>query len=345
MRKTHLIGVSLFVSFASASGCSEDLGKCNEDEARRLIIDGEGRVLYAGQAILNQACAAGQCHASSATGELRQGAPKSLDFELVPAGLAKAGEASVQSGKPPLGLNAKAIAKLRKNQRVVFDNRELIWTQIVDGLMPPDGVGQSYREKAPGSEADPTMPCQKKEALGSITSSDSRKILRNWLACGSPVVETANEEISESVLTATPAGVPGTVGQQMPICFDPATCDDPITIDQVHELVFVPSCVSGCHEPGGAYSPFDLSTVEKSYAALMTDSPACEVPFVVQNDAKNSYIVTKMGGESDLEICSGNLMPLGASEPLDCAVRRVAAWINAGAPEPGAPAPGADAGM
>jgi hypothetical protein len=344
MRKTLLIGVPFAAILGLSSACSEDLGSCDEEEARRLIINGEGQVLYAGQAIINQACAAGQCHASDATGELRQGAPKSLDFDLNPAGSATGDEDSVESGD--LVLNAKAIARLRKNQRAVFDNRELIWTQIVDGLMPPDGVGQPFRDKAPGAEADITKPCEKKEALGSVTSSQSRSILRNWLACGSPVVEAADEEVSESVLTMQPAGLPGTVGQQMPLCISMEDCSKPITFDELYETVIVTSCVTGCHSPSGAYALFDLDGIDTAYESLIKDNGTncMDQPTVVPGNAAGSYIVTKMGGESDLTLCGGTMpafLPV-----LECGVLQMAAWINAGAPKPGEPAAGAsDAGM
>lgn len=343
MRKTQLIGVSLVATAALSSACSEDLGSCDETEARRLIINNEGQVLYAGQAILNEACAAGQCHASAAKDALRQGAPKTLDFDLNPAPIAAAGDPFVPSGELEIPLDAKALSLLRKNQRAVFDNRNLIWTQIADGLMPPDGVGQPFRDEQAGAEADLTQPCEKKETLGSITSAESRKILRNWLACGSPVVEASDMAVDESTLTMTPAGLPGSVGQQMPYCLNLDDCDLPITFDDLHAKLFVPSCKAACHEPGGQYGAFDLETVEKAYASLMGDSALCGgLPFVTVNDPANSYILTKMGGETEQTICP-QLMPAGAVTPLPCGTRQVAAWIRYGAPKPGDPAP--DAGM
>ena len=39
------------------------------------MVDGEGRILYAGQALVNGSCGAGRCHSDAAEGADREGVP------------------------------------------------------------------------------------------------------------------------------------------------------------------------------------------------------------------------------------------------------------------------------
>lgn len=349
-----------------SAGC-EDLGKCDEAKARSLVVNGEGQVLYAGQAIINRSCAAGQCHSSGATGDTRQGVPKGLDFNLEPAPVVPAGTKEAKNAVDSNGVlvDAKGLATLRKNQRKVFDERDDIWEQIDSKLMPPDGVGADFRNAEPGADIavdTKTAACTRgSKALNPISSGATRSIVRNWLACGAPVVEVSDESVSVSTLKQDPAGKPGTVGQQAPFCQD---CEAPITFDELYTNVFK-GCVAGCHTPGGiadpkSYDGFDLTDVDIAYDSLTgkgalggsDDCNKSDVPLVKKGDAKGSYIIAKMGGATlspaltDLALC-GSSMPLG-QPVLDCGVRQIATWINAGALAPGKGAgnsSSADAGM
>ena len=336
-----------------STGC-EDLGKCDETKARALVVNGEGQALYAGQAVMNRSCAAGQCHASAATGSQRQGVPKDLDFDLQPAPIVASGtKGGVASGSAQV--DAKALSTLRKNQRLVFDLRDDIWEQITDGLMPPDGVGADYRKAEPGYDVTVEGSTCKRgaDALKPISAASTKSVVRNWLACGAPVVEVSNAAIPVSVLTQKPEGRPGTVGQQMPFCQD---CDAPITFDQLYANV-LQTCVAGCHTSGGSASPdgydgFDLTDIDTAYASLTKagatgGSEACNTdpaPLIVPGDPAASYLVAKMGGSADspLSLC-GVSMPFG-QPVLDCGVRQMIKWIEEGAPEPGKAVDGAGAG-
>ncbi len=327
------------------AGC-DDLGKCDKDKARTLVVNGEGQALYAGQSILNISCAAGQCHSSGAKGAQRQGVPKDLDFDLQPAPAVSAtSDEGVPSGS--MQVNAKALAKLRRNQRLVFDRRDEIWDQIKDRLMPPEGVGAAFRKAVPGYDVtvDGARCKRGSDALGAISTKGTRTIVRNWLACGAPVVELSNNAVPVSVLTQTPAGRPGTVGQQMPFCQD---CEAPITFDQLYANVLGQTCVAGCHTAGGIappgdYEGFDLSDPQIAYESLTKKgatggSDDCNMPgapLVVPGDPAASYLVAKMGGgaASPLSVCDG-IMPFGQL-PLECGVQQVITWIKEGAPKPG----------
>ncbi len=348
-----------------SAGCN-DLGTCGKAEekrAREMVVNGEGLVMYAGQAIINRSCAAGQCHSSGAVGDSRQGVPKGFDFNLEPAAVAPAGAKDAVDSQGIL-LDSQGLASLRKNQRKVFDEREEIWEQIESKLMPPEGVGADYRSARPGAELTvdtKTGACGRGSMeLNPISSGATRSIVRNWLACGAPVVEVSNASVSVSTLRQEPKGKAGTVGQQVPVCQD---CEKPITFDDLYSNVFQ-TCVAGCHTAGGIADPedyegFDLSDVDKAYASLtegaLGGSDDCNkseaAPLVKKGDAKGSYIIAKMGGGlfstslTDLKLC-GSSMPQG-QPPLDCGVRQIATWINAGAlgPGKGTGSSSADAGM
>ncbi len=331
-----------------ATGC-DDLGKCDETQARKLVINGGGQAIYAGQSVINLSCAAGQCHAAGASGSARQGVPEGLDFDLQPATLVPGGqEGGVASGK--LQVDAKALSRLRSNQRLVFDRRAEIWDQIKDGLMPPDGVGAAYRKAEPGADVTVQGTTCKRgtEEVAPISAQATKTIVRNWLACGAPVVEVSDVAVDVSVLMQEPAGEPGTVGQQMPLCVD---CDAPISFDDLYANVLKQSCVAGCHTAGGLASPenydgFDLTDLDTAYASLTKagatgGSEDCNMPgapLVVPGDPAASYLVAKMGGgaASPLAVC-GATMPL-AQPVLECGVRQLIKWISDGASKPGEPA-------
>lgn len=342
------VGASLLM--LSAAGCEDDLGKCDETKARTLVINGEGQALYAGQAVLNDSCAAGQCHSSSAKGSDRQGAPAGLDFDLQPAAVVPpAGEGGVPSAG--LSLNSKQLSNLRANQRIVFDEREEIWEQIQDGLMPPDGIGENYRKAVPGGDVTVAGSTCKRgdEDVSPISKGSTKTILRNWLACGAPVVEASNASVPVSTLMQDPAGRPGTVGQQMPFCKD---CDAPVTFDELYDNVIATSCVSGCHTKDVAFGDFVIDGIDVAYKVLTEDTGGSEdcngkdVPLVVPGKPEESYIIAKMGGKDApmLTLC-GATMPYGQAV-LECGVKQMARWIKDGAKGPGeAAGMSSDAGM
>lgn len=329
------VGSALLVVL-SAAGCGSDLGKCDPNDlnnARTVVVNGEGQAIYAGQAVLNDSCAAGRCHSSSAKGAARLGAPAGLDFDLEPAPVVPAGPGGMAS--VGLILDSVALSRLRSHQRIVFDEREEIWEQVDDGLMPPDGVGEAYRRVTLGRKpvVSGTTCARGTEEVSPIGTSSTKAILRQWLACGAPVVEASNAAIAASELRKSPAGIPGTVGQQMPFC---ESCDGPTTFGQIYDNVLEPSCVV-CHNAKIKLGNLDLEGAEVAYDALtMTSGQTmnCKVPFVVPQKPEESYIIAKMGGSdiSKLPLC-GSPMPQG-SPPLSCGLQQLARWIKDGAMGP-----------
>jgi len=224
-------GILVLTALAS-TGCQEDLGKCDEAAARKPVIRADDQVMYAGQSIVVQTCATG-CHMSTAIGAARVGAPAGLDFDIGP--VASTTVAQVPVTLPDGGTvstaravsDTAALSGLRARQRMVYDQSSEIWEQVQDDAMPPKGVGDGFRLIADlgkffslgGGSA-----CSRGKTLGAITTSETREQLRNWLACGAPVVETQNAglALAADAKDATRVQVyPGTVGDQFPSL----TCD------------------------------------------------------------------------------------------------------------------------
>ncbi len=327
-RSTYLI--SGVWALALAGGCN-DLGECNDPAQGRVPVLVGTEVMYAGQAIIVKSCAAGSCHTAMTTPDNRCGVPRGLDFDISPAIAKPDADGGVAR------ISAEDMAQLRKHQRKVFDERHLIWEQVEKDLMPPDGLGESYRRASAGSLIDVSSgDCLATGKLAPITDKQTRELLRNWLACGSPIVEANVESLTK------PVG--GTVGDQFPAC---GPIEDP-TFENLYEVVLNTTCVAGCHEPDGSggAEDFDLSSPSVAYANLMgkdgkgmapTDCPTNDNPMITPNKPEESYFFAKVGGggdEAGKSIC-GFLMPLGFDGLPPASLDLVQRWIEAGAPGPG----------
>jgi len=131
---------------ALALGACDDLGECKDPALGRVPVLVGTDVMYAGQAIMVKSCASGVCHAQNATN--RYGAPAGLNFDITP--VSASGTMDTDAGA--VGEVAQAdLARLRENQRKVFDKRSSIWKQVARDLMPPDGVGEPFRTTTNGT--------------------------------------------------------------------------------------------------------------------------------------------------------------------------------------------------
>jgi mono/diheme cytochrome c family protein len=313
MKRSLVLGSTLAAAM-HLLGCSEDVGTCEDrNEGRDTVLVGSS-VQYAGQAIMNQSCANNGCHSSTAKGPARSGAPANLDFDLRPA---KAGDESENGdGDVVAEISEKELEGLRKRQHRVVDLRNDIWDQVKKDLMPPDGMFAPLRELKrvfTTDEADDV--CTGKDMFSPITDSETKEVLRNWLACGAPIVETNTELVQ--------ARTPGTVGYQYPMC--EATAEGN-TLAAVQTRIFDEYC-AGCH-PGT--NDLDLSSVAASYAALVDDDgDACNgKPFVTKGDPENSYIYEIVAEEEPG--CHAQ-MPL-TGDPLTAEeLKLISDWIEEGA--------------
>jgi hypothetical protein len=126
-----------------AAGCEPDLGECD-----MTMLGGSDTAPHTGQALVNGKCASGRCHSVDAKGDLREGAPADLNFDIVPTDTSPA-----------------AISKVRDGAEVVHDNREDMWGEIDEGSMPPGPPAGS----------------------GALSDTE-KETIRNWLACGGEVI-------------------------------------------------------------------------------------------------------------------------------------------------------------
>jgi hypothetical protein len=179
------IALLLAVSAHPLVGCVADLGPCDELEARRLVFtnDLEGAPAYAGQAMVITSCGnGGFCHADVAPAQ-RFGVPAGLSFDLR---VATAGH---------------DLERLRRAHGNVVDLAGRMYDAVVDDRMPPGGRSEDVRALA-----------REYRGLPPLESPEGRAILRNWLACGAPVVERVSDDRPDGVapIGAVVAAAPGT---------------------------------------------------------------------------------------------------------------------------------------
>src|SRR3954471_15142317 len=106
------------------AGCEPELGKCDDPNGARNPVLAPSGVMYEGQAILYASCAGGVCHASTATGDLRKGAPAGLNYDLAPVlttassddGGVPAISGDSDGGVSAIAVEPDALAGLRRRQ-------------------------------------------------------------------------------------------------------------------------------------------------------------------------------------------------------------------------------------
>lgn len=271
---------------------------------------------------MHRSCAAGVCHASGASGADRLGAPAGLDFDLPVSPVD-------EYGRPDPDYVERAR---RGRERILgFAGRILQW--IDQGAMPPKGsdVGD---EALPGyGHATYDLGrCRFGDPVPAVGTPEGREVLRNWLACGAPVVVGSDPALARFD--------DGEVGRIAPICVDDSTGAE-ITFQKVFDDVLRPSCAGTCHAPGGTHEKLDFSDIDAAYDSLMNELPddsdcAVEIApsFVDTEDVDRSYLLHKMSDStiprSERPIC-GDPMPSG--EPaLVLGAAKVREWISRGAP-------------
>lgn len=315
-----LISTLCFAAFSSAC---ESLGDCDDPNKGRNPVLVGGQVMYAGQSVIVNTCMS--CHSVDSKGEIRQGSPAGLDFDLRPL------SSSEQGADGKLVLDQNDLARLRAGQRKVFEERESIWKQIAKDLMPPKGKGEAFRQVDVGkpitgiSGGECTLEA---ESLGSISEGAARDAVRSWLACGAPIVEA-----NAGLLQQNQAG---TLGDQFPSC--QGTEPVAASFENVFDTAFK-SCPT-CHTPGGLWAALDLSTPAVAYTGLLgasgdgsANSLTCDSrPFVTPGEPDESYLMAKLQADPDKR-CQTGRMPFESGLPAD-QIELVRRWIEDGAVGP-----------
>lgn len=251
---------------------------------------------------------------------MRQGAPAGLDFNLTLVTSMDSATATEQ---------ARALLRV---QGVVHRHRDLIYGQVVGGAMPP-------RDTIP-TDASSYVYADGTEVPG-VGTGEGQELLRNWLACGSPVVErtTASPQpCSENadcpvtrfcdIAMGQCVGV-GDVVESRGMTIDPQWSN-------IHPFIVTTCATAGCHDATSRQSGLDLSDRAGAYTALTTTGPMMGASiscgghsgnYVVPNMPDASLFYDKVASETP---SCGTRMPFGT--PLSPSqLEAIRAWIAAGA--------------
>ena len=290
-----------------SGGCAVDLGTCDESAAMILAFDELGSPAYAGQAQLRTGCGNGAfCHSAQATGANRLGAPAELDFDMA---LAAVGP----------GAEEEATERLRRGVGAVRDYAETIFSEVDGETMPP--FGEATLTAHAGV---PRYRFEDGRRVPQVDTIEGNDILRNWLACGAPVVERT---------TPHPAGVTP-VGE--------VVTGRAVGIESTFTSIWTeflgPRCGQSCHGPTRPdeleASQLNMSTQAMAFAALV-GTPAAGVSCmsrgtlrVAPGNPDASLLLQKFDPQPSL---CGDAMPPGETVPSDF-VTVVREWIAVGAP-------------
>lgn len=343
MTSNRAVFALLMCAATAAAGCAEDVGPCPvETKGGQDTVLVNGEVQYGGQAIMNQSCAAGICHSSKVKGKARYGAPAGLDFDLQPVSDDDIkGPGTNSKGVGVAVLNDEDISHLRARQRKVFEERNRIWQQVKDGEMPPDGVGQRFKQlMSKIFDTDDATPCTAaRNGYMDITTKATQDVLRTWLACETPIVEVSSTAVAQN-------GVGGKAGFQYQVCEDVPNPGDggasdgggageggmmgnTITLETIIEDVFNGeySC-NGCH-PGVGGPDVDLSSADKAYETMVMKKDVVCVgkPFVTPGDPTKSYLYDLVS--MDEPACDPRMPLSGEMSAGD--IKKVEDWIKGGA--------------
>lgn len=295
-----VVGLAV-VGLCALVGCGADLGTCDMTVSMQLVYL-NGVPYYEGQGLVHQSCAGSQCHTVGAVGAARSGVPHGLDFDVE----------VLTSQSQPDRVNA-----LRDGISKVRDEASQMWTLIDSGEMPPGRAGER-----PGLAWKRDLDGMVDANLDGIDTSRGRDIVRNWLACGSPLVSAVQGSpyADEAALfgNVLPAGEMGVQP----------------TWDSIYASVLTP-CAS-CHRPGSTFPDLDFSSSDTAYTELVgkpaMNGGACNGrTLVVASDCQSSVLYKKLQPEGMATDLCGSPMPLGGTPIPSDQLQAVCAWIDAGA--------------
>jgi hypothetical protein len=303
-------------------GCESNLGTCDDWMAREVVLQEAGPPAFKGQALVEVSCASTFCHTPEAVGEARKAAPAGLDFHV---SVACTGG---QSCSP------EDIDRLRRNQRRVVSWAGRILRTVEKGDMPPGAEGRSVVDSNRSAFAYEDLAG---DPLPPIDSSEGKEILRNWLACGAPVVERSEPPGDEVPGTPCNDGSE-TVGDCI---VEGESCELMPTWTSVYDCVVRPLCVQ-CHGPEQPEfleaSALDLSSPAVAFSALV-DAPGAgdecngAGTLVVPGDPDASILIAKLEVRHDpgIEVCGDGMPTPPISAVPQAHIDVIRQWIAAGA--------------
>lgn len=281
---------------ASLAGCAEDLGTCEMNAATQVVYAADGTPYYAGQGLVQYGCSEGVCHSEVAVNDARKGAPHGLNFDLRPL--------------TPTSTPAN-ISALRAGVVKVRDEAGEIYGELTAGTMPPGAAGQ---------RPDPAWKLQSGQVanLPGVNTDVGIATVRNWLACGAPVVSGVTGAPADASQIASSAIVPA------------MTIQVGNTFESVYTNVLAP-CAAACHKPGGSYAALDLSTKAIAFGSVVGKAApgACASAgqLVTPGNCETSVLYKKL---TPTPGC-GAQMPLGGPYLSASNLDALCQWIKAGA--------------
>lgn len=320
-------------------GCGPDdpdLGVCDVELAYRVVYQaplGSTHAspdlvpMYEGQALTTQYCSASECHRSDrAFYDLTPTCPVGCctDRECRRSAVRACGEATDSSCIEDFvtrGRNARHVeqVRLRENQELVYEHRRAIWRTVARGSMPREGA---TRESTLFAELD---DLELGAEVPDLDSEASREALRNWLACGSPLVELVEPVGVRSYASSCGEG---TVGECVPVPYAPGAPEP--TWFSIHSEVVAPFC-SQCHQCAECGSrcgcaELQLGSRAEAYALLRTEQSQADCgdagALLTPGSPTESRFYTSLTMGCDYH--RGWRLPDHVVEPIQ-------AWIEAGA--------------
>lgn len=335
--------VLIGLSFAIA-GCEPELGECNIAQANRLVFfysEGDpasGTPAYEGQALMQQNCSTGGfCHSPAADGSARKGAPAGLNFDVQVA--CELGS----DGMCPDGLQPR-YDQLLSDSRRVFEHARSIMAEVEAGTMPPAGAEAAAVVEAGGEwfrasgEATFDSINGGDTPLPSLDTPEGEAILRNWLACGAPVVGATR--LPDARDPGQDCGTMVDVGDCF-VRYEPPEPPEP-NWDSIYDFFDGNNCVTGCHDGSSEsaeetfmQSNLDLSDKDTAYMEMVGVTAEGEDcggdgagTLIVAGDPDASILIDKL--ENATPSCGGP-MPDGRALLPEEFVAPIRQWIADGA--------------
>jgi hypothetical protein len=240
MRTVRLLA-PLVGALGALSACGSELGECDREAANELVYSSTWKVATKGQALMHDSCGnASFCHSAGARGPERVGAPFGMDFDMLP---------------------------LAKGWPEVVDQREEIWRTVDQESMPPDGVGKE--KQGNGDWSFDHWRRKDSERLPGLHTSTGKAAMRNWLACGAPVLKET----------------------EVPLWARPTADTDLADWSGIHQTLIKGRCATGgCHNAGTRAGGLDLTDECLGYQALFENSESCGgAPRLTAPDLNSSF--------------------------------------------------------
>lgn len=306
---------SSFALFTLVACGPPAVGDCDRGAVAELAYDRRGIPSFAGQAQMIRSCGGGAyCHAAEVADPLdRFGAPDPPAFDVT--------HASLSWDPEPV-----EIERLGAHQAATFERRHEVLARARRAHASEE-ARLAYRSRLDSTFERVAGDGVTFTALPEPDTVDGYELLRNWLACGAPVVER---------VVPRRDGAPSSVGFTVPACV--RRCAD-LTWPSLYEHLFRSTCTtSRCHDTETALFGLDWESGGASGAyTRVLDQPAqgaqCAplgLDLLTAGDPDRSLIYAKVSASEPVAIC-GNRMPAGGSRLPDqylCALR---VWIECGA--------------